>query len=529
MKIKTKLIKKNKKISLKKIYINHGKNYKKYINYTNEIYDFFNIINKKEINKIKLDKNEKKDIYKNLFDFFIPPDKYFKDVNEIIYNKEVKNLIPISKILTSKYLNDYNINYFKNYEERGTIGIVKTNHVEKNKINKFMRLKLRFDKKDINKNMNLSRLFAGKNVIPNKTSKYYKKIYKKLLYEYDNNYVPGNILVENLVHYLTYKTNKNIIPKLEEILFYKKVCKIKMDKAEGYELSKLLNIDKNFYEFEKEEDKIKKEVFIKNFSLFIIYLEKELKELQDKINFVHGDFHIDNIVINLNSINLNNKKMDYKNLIKILDFEVSSLIIPMINPKTNKNELKYLSNYPDNPSFFLFNRYKNPILNPYLVKITDNIKLISTILFTYKYNYVLEHLQRYKVNPIIEKLLIEKIGIEKNYKKRLEDCLELFIKHLEKINIKPFAIVNKIKIFKYYHEFFHIYINYNYQLRNYIFFNKIINKKGIYESINEDKKISFEKFEKIIEEKDKNYIQPSFINDPYAYRFTCEYFIKVFK
>ncbi len=533
--MKSKLTKNNKKrvkeqkrvyknILLKKI----NKNTK---DYTKQIYDYLDLILKKRDNKnIYLSEDEKNKIYENLYDFFIPPNKYFKNANEIIYDKEIKNLIPISKLLTSSDLNNLNIEYIKNYETKGSRGIIKTNPLEKNKINKIMRLKIRFDEKNINKNMDLTRLYLGKIFAPFKTDKYYTRIYKRLLYNQDNNYVPGNIIVENLVHYVLYITNKNIIPKLDNLIFYKKVCKIKMEKARGLELSKILNIDNDFYEIKNKQSILKNQIFIESFSKFMVYLQKELKELQDKINFVHGDLHIDNLIINLNSIHLMNRDIDLKHLIKILDFEYSSFILPLINKKTNKKELKYIKNYEDNESFFWVNKYLNPVLNPYLLKITDNIKLITTILITNKYNYVLKNVENYKVNPIIENLIISKLGIEQNYKQRLEDCLEFFIKFLRKKNMEPFNYINnkKIKKFKYYHQYLYVYLNYNYQFRNYIFFNKILIKPSVYKIFGDYEKITYEEFEKIIEENHKNFIQPSFAKEPLGYRFTCEYLIKIF-
>ncbi len=40
--------------------------------------------------------------------------------------------------------------------------------------------------------------------------------------------------------------------------------------------------------------------------------------------------------------------------------------------------------------------------------------------------------------------------------------------------------------------------------------------------------MSYKLFEKIIEVNDKNFIQPSFKDDPLSYRFTCDYLIDEF-
>ncbi len=174
-----------------------------------------------------LDDNEKNKIENGLNKYFLDYGEYFKDYMEVVM-KEVEYLIPVSLILSSEKINNMNIDYLKKYEFRGTRSIVKTNNKNEDIINKVFRLKIRDDEKNKNNNMDLGRIFTGSKIIPLKTDKYYNKIYKKLLYERKDNYVPGNILIENLIQYICYKNNRKVVPEIKDIIFYKKVCKVKM-------------------------------------------------------------------------------------------------------------------------------------------------------------------------------------------------------------------------------------------------------------------------------------------------------------
>ena len=48
------------------------------------------------------------------------------------------------------------------------------------------------------------------------------------------------------------------------------------------------------------------------------------------------------------------------------------------------------------------------MINPYLLKITDNVKLISTILFTDRFNTLMMEIRTYRLNEIIELILLKK-------------------------------------------------------------------------------------------------------------------------
>ncbi len=518
--MKKKYVKNKIKKSVKKIKNLNNKLNK--IKYSVYIYDLLDKCFKK-INKEseKFNKKDKDFIYNNLFDFFIGFNSlkkiYFKNFMDVI-NLEIKYLIPISLILSTKYLNNLNTNYFKDYEARGQRTFIKTNPNEKNKIDKVYRLKIRDEEKNKNINMNLARFFMGKNIIPYKNSKSYNKIYKKILYTRDNSYSSANILIENIIQNICYKVNNNIVLKIEDIIFYKRVCKIKMEKVNGYELLRM--IDTNNYT--KDINFLKtKQLVQNNFSKILYILFRNLKTLQDEVNFIHGDFHFSNIMINKKAIKNNN--FESKNIIKILDFELSSVCIPMINKNTKKIELKYIKNYQDNNEYFWNNKYINPFVNPYWSKITDNLKLFITILFGDNADFDSSiELKKYKLNNKIEKLIVEKLGIIEKYRERFDLFKKYLIDYLSKMKMNPVILKNGKKHFQHHYLFMHIYFNLNHQMRNYVFFNTIKNKKY------NDLDLSYYEFEKLIEINDKNYIQPSFINDPLAYRFTSEYLIKVF-
>jgi hypothetical protein len=72
-----------------------------------------------------------------------------------------------------------------------------------------------------------------------------------------------------------------------------------------------------------------------------------------------------------------------------------------------------------------------------------------------------------------------------------------------------------------------VYVNYNYQLRNYIFFNKIFIQKNQYKDFG-DEKMGNELFLEIVNVESGNFIQPSFEEDTLGKRFTCQYFQEVF-
>ena len=123
--------------------------------------------------------------------------------------------------------------------------------------------------------------------------------------------------------------------------------------------------------------------------------------------------------------------------------------------------------------------------------------------------------------------IIQKLGIEKGFQERHDVCLKYFRMMLQKNGMDTTIYENGIQKFLYYYQFVFMYVNYNYQLRNYIFFNKIFIKKNQYKDFG-DEKMRNELFLEIVNVESGNFIQPSFEEDTLGKRFTCQYLQEVF-
>ncbi len=463
-----------------------------------------------------LDDNEKNKIENGLNKYFLDYGEYFKDYMEVVM-KEVEYLIPVSLILSSEKMNNMNIDYLKKYEFRGTRSIVRTNNKNEDIINKVFRLKIRDDEKNKNNNMDLARMFTGSKIIPLKTDKYYNKIYKKLLYERKDNYVPGNILIENLVQYICYKNNKKIVPEIKDIIFYKKVCKVKMEKVKGFELYKLL--DENTIKNGDSKLSQMKSLFKMNFRGIMVYLFKELEVLQNKLKFIHGDLHNKNIIFDERSVK--DGKVDINKSIKILDYEHSSVVLKM------GDKLKFIKNYQDNDSFFEYNKYLNSGINPNIVKIRDTIKLFCSFLFVDSGRDFNNNSNKYKLDKDIEEIIINSLDIKEGYRERKEECQKYFIRYLESKKIEPYSIFEGKKHFQYYYEFMYMFVNLNYKLRNYIFFGVIeLDSLQKMKDGKNPNNFTYNIFYKIINNND-NLIQPDFSKDKLSEKFICSSLISL--
>ncbi len=478
---------------------------------------------KKGNQKTELNENEKKSIQKNVENYFLDVNQYFKN-RKSVTERGVQYLIPISRILSSKDLNNVNIQEFATNYSRGFFGIVKVNPEESNKVNKYMHLKIRNSNHPSNmkKNINLKKIFGQMEI----EEKDYKKMHKTLLTR-NINYIPARIFIEYFIQNTCYQVLPDGIPQIYEILFYRKIVKIKMARVNGYEFADLLDMETS-NEKKTEEFMKWKQYAIQNFGKIIVSLSKNVEKLQKKLYFVHGDFHDKNILIQ-KDIFSSNGKMNTKKGIQILDFDLSSIVIPM--EENGEKKWKWVKNYNDRNSFFEYNKYLNPLVNPHLSKITDFIRLFTTILFGN--SPVIQETKngfispRTNLNSVILNEIIQKLGIENGFQERHDVCLKYFRSMLQKNGMHTSGNENGKQIFFYYYHFLFMFVNFNYQLRNYILFNKILVNKNQYKDFGNEK-LGNELFLEIMNEKSGNFIQPSFEEDTLGERFTCQYLQKVF-
>jgi len=204
------------------------------------------------------------------------------------------------------------------------------------------------------------------------------------------------------------------------------------------------------------------------------------------------------------------------------------MTIPMYHKK-GEEEMKYVQNYQDHRLFFELNQYQNPNTNPYFGKITDFIKIISVMLFgeTDRGNEPNVY-KNYKLHPMFEKRFVEGLNIESEYWERHNQCLQYYGEYMSKKKDYPYSATDKNTYFIHYYLFLHGFINKNYQLRNYIFFNKTLHPNGYYIEYANREQFTLEDFSRYMEISDRNFIQPSFEKDPLSRRFTTEYLIEAF-
>ncbi len=480
------------------------------------IYNFLDkVVKKKEGREENLSIYNKLFIYQNIFYFFIMFGEYIENAKNVL-DREKIYLIPISNILSNKNLN--NLNRSTNIESRGSTGLVKTNNKNPLFINKYIHLKIKNNNKEKNINMNILRNYMTNVLVPIEKGRDYDRRYKRFLYERIENYVPGNILIESLIQEICYNIKPNFIPKIDKLVYHKKICKLKMEKIDGFEFSKFLSIKNN------NSISSKTKSFLQNNISFIFFkIFENLKDLQDRINFVHFDLHFNNIMISKNNFNSETEEFLFPdNLIKLIDYGTSSLVVPLINKDTQKIEMKYVKIYKDSNKFYWLEKIINPYINPYLMKITYYVKFFTYILYGNKNKFRQENnLRSYSVSPEIANLIIRRLGIDgtvDDFKTRINKLLPFYTNYLRRYHrIEPLQIHNGQRVNIYFYELIYNYINYNYILRNYAFFNigTILNQK---------------KFNNIVLN-EQNFIQPPLNStsiDPYGIRFTCDNIMRVF-
>ncbi len=485
--------------------------------YFSNIIDLFldRVVKKRGNREENLSTQDKLFIYQNIFNFFIEFGYDILTAKDVI-DRENICLIPISIVLSEISLN--NVNMSTAIESRGARGLVRTNDENPALINKYLHLKIKNNIREQNINMGILRNYLTNLIVPTERGRNYNRAYQRLLYKREENFVPGNILIESLIQEICYHVKPNFVPRIDKLVFYKKICKIKMKKIDGYEFSKFLSI-RNSNNISPNT-----KLFLQNnFSIIVQLVFENLKDLQDRINFVHFDLHFNNIMICKNNFNVETGEFLFPdNLIKLIDYGTSSLVVPLINKDTMGIETKYIKMYEDSQKFYWLEKFKNPYINPNLMKITDAVKFFTSILYGNKNKFRQEENSRsYVVSPEIANLIISRLGINgtvDDFKTRINRLLPFYTSYLRRYHgIEPLQIHGGQRVNIYFYELIHNYTNYNYLLRNYVFFNigTISNQRD---------------FNNIVLN-EQNFIQPSLNSssvDPYGIRFTCDNIIRLF-
>lgn len=464
---------------------------------TGILFEFFIHKMKKMIHRefLPFTREEIMEIYENLLLFFNNVDSPQSTLKEGI-KKRFRYLVPISQILSNQELNHMNLEPFKSKNvKRGAYGIVSMNKTKPNQVEKIRQLRVKNEvssNENIQKSMNISHLFMGDIIPLDSSHPGYKKIYERFHYDRNNNYNPAQILISTIIQEYCHRYTPSFVPRINQIVFYRKLAKINMERIKGYELFDVTNsipstsvIDVKFIDF--------KRIVLHNFSKVLWGIFTNFSSLYDQIGFVHLDMHYHNIFIQNDIVNaLSENKNNFYNAglllscAKIIDFDFSFIVCSLVDEKLNKGftkkiirnfitssihqELLYLKGRLDREkleeliNIYIIYYYIHPTFNPILTSLYTQLKLLFTILFG-------ETDDIYQVEPVVENLIVSKLNIIEGYHERMDYIIGLYTSTRRKpLNSK---------------ELFHFKIRMVssiYRLRNYVLFNVPLprNKRNIF-------------------------------------------------
>jgi hypothetical protein len=268
---------------------------------------------------------------------------------------------------------------------------------------------------------------------------------KRKLYPYYN-YQMTIYFIGYMIQHYCYSYFPRYLPKANKITFdlERDLSETNMNVASKYNNNNgtIYTHSCNLGDFFKKPCIFKRRDFTSLFFQILKEISKMLMEMQEKIGFVHYDFHTGNIIINykysnelINENNSPKNDITIKFELKMIDFTFSSILLQ--NESHKIQMLKYTN----------MQIYRNPnILNPLyhdFNKVYDLLYYLFSILFhaflIKKKENTSNNLRRYE--PIFQK--IKEIY---NFK---EDYIILYKSKFEKISVKTaFIMLSDVNIFR---------------------------------------------------------------------------------
>jgi hypothetical protein len=266
---------------------------------------------------------------------------------------------------------------------------------------------------------------------------------KRKLYPYYN-YQMTVYFIGYMVQHYCYSHFPRYIPKPNKITFDldRNISETNMNVASKYNNGRVYTYTCNLGEFFEKPCIYKRRDFTSLFFKILKEISKMLMDMQEKIGFVHYDFHSGNIIINYRYSNeLTNENNNPKNDVtidfelKIIDLLFSSVLIQ------NKNQKIYMLKYTN------FQIYRNPnILNPLyhnFNKVYDLLYYLFSILF---HVFLIKKKENTYYNFRRYETIFQKIKEIYNFK---EDYLILYKNKFEKISVKTaFIMLSDVNIFR---------------------------------------------------------------------------------